>query len=86
MHVQHQRYELKARSIEKCVDILTGLSSALEADDDNEVVANLGRLYEYCAMRLNKAGFEMDPAILDEVVRLVSTLRIGWQGVSDAHA
>ena len=86
MHVEHRRYELKARSIEKCVDILTGLGSALEADDDNELVANLARLYEHCAMRLNKAGFDMDATIVDEVVRLVSTLRAGWQGVVDAHA
>ncbi|HEX3140294.1 MAG TPA: flagellar export chaperone FliS [Rhizobacter sp.] len=86
MHIQHRRFELKARSIEKCVDILTGLGSALETDQGNEVVNNLAQLYEYSAARLNKAGFEMDPTIVDEVSTIVTTLRTGWLGVANARA
>ena len=86
MHIEHGRFEHKARSIEKCVDILTGLGSALEADQGNEVVNNLAQLYEYSALRLNKAGLDMNPAIVEEVSALVTTLRAGWQGVANARA
>ncbi|MFT3857255.1 MAG: flagellar export chaperone FliS [Aquabacterium sp.] len=80
-HIEGQRFELKARSLDKCIDILNGLSSALDHDSGGEVVANLGRLYDYCAERLYMAGHQLDVAIVDEVSGLLKTLRQGWQGV-----
>ncbi len=40
-----------------------------------------GRLYDYCAERLYRAGVDLDPAIIDEVSGLLTTLRRGWQGM-----
>lgn len=85
MHIEHKRIEEKARSIAKCSDILTGLGSALEVDTGNEVVENLSRLYDFCAQRLNQAGFEMNVTQVDEVDGIVRTLRTGWQGMADAR-
>lgn len=84
-HIEGRRYELKARSLDKCVDILNGLSSALDFDSGGEVVVNLGRLYEYCAWRLHKAGLELQAEMVDEVVGLLTTIRNGWQNVQAAH-
>ncbi len=84
-HIEGGRYEQKARSLDKCVDILNGLSSALDLDNGGEVVANLGRLYDYCADRLYKAGIDLDVHIVDEVVGLITTLRHGWEGVQANH-
>lgn len=80
-HIEGRRIDLKARSLDKCVDILNGLSSALDLEHGGEVVANLARLYDYCAHRLYRAGIDLDPAIVDEVIGLLQTLRAGWQGV-----
>lgn len=85
MHIEHRRFEEKAQSIAKCADILTGLGSALEVEAGNEVVENLSRLYDFCAQRLNQAGFDMDVTQVDEVQQIVQTLRSGWQGMADAH-
>lgn len=85
MHIAQKRFEEKARSIAKCADILTGLGSALEADAGNEVVENLSRLYDFCAQRLNQAGFDMDVTKVDEVHGILQTLRSGWQGMADAR-
>jgi len=82
-HVEARRYEQKAASLDKCVEILNGLSSSLDEDTGGEVVANLGRLYDYCAHRLYAVGLELDTSILDEVTRLLTTLRSGWAGVQD---
>lgn len=84
MHIEHQRFEAKARSVAKCADILTGLGSALEVESGNEVVENLSRLYDFCARHLNQAGIDMDVEKVDEVQQLVTTLRAGWQGMADA--
>lgn len=84
-HIEARRYELKAKSLDKCVSILNGLSSALDVDSGSEVVANLGRLYDYCVQRLYQAGHALDPAIVDEVSGLLATLREGWQGMQARH-
>jgi flagellar protein FliS len=84
-HIEARRYELKARSLNRCVDILNGLSSALDVESGGELVANLGRLYDHCAGRLYTAGVQLDPGIVDEVIRLMSTVRNGWQGFQARH-
>lgn len=85
-HIEARRYELKAASLEKCVSIINGLSSALDLDTGSEVVNNLARLYDYCAERLYRAGVQLDTGVIDEVVRLLSQLKSGWQGVQGRHA
>ncbi|MDN3921568.1 flagellar export chaperone FliS [Roseateles violae] len=84
-HIEAGRFELKAASLDKCVSIIMGLSSALDIEAGGEVVANLARLYDHCAERLYRAGVEMDCAIVDEVQTLIQTLRSGWQGVQARH-
>ena len=80
-HIDHRRFDLKARSLDRCVDMLNGLSSALDFEQGGEVCENLGRLYDYCADRLYRAGIDLDPSIVDEVSGLLTTLRRGWQGM-----
>ena len=80
----NQRYEQKGESISKCINILNGLSSALDFDSGGEVVTNLARLYDYCAYRLYHASVNLDVAALDEVELLIK-LKGGWIGVRDQH-
>ena len=80
-HIVGKRYELKANSLNKCTEIINGLSSSLDFDNGGEVVANLGRLYDYCAERLYTAGVQLDPSIVDEVTGLLTTIKQGWLGV-----
>jgi flagellar protein FliS len=80
-HIVGKRYELKAASIDKCVEIINGLSSSLDFEQGGEVVTNLARLYDFCAARLHGAGIQMDPAMIDEVVGILTTIRQGWLGV-----
>lgn len=84
-HIAAGRFEQKAASLDRCVAILDGLSSALDTESGGEVVADLARLYEYCAWRLYSAGFELDPMMVDEVESLLATVRNGWRGVQARH-
>ena len=84
-HVTARRYEKKAASIKRCVDMLNGLTSALDFEAGGELANNLKRLYMYSASRLYDAGFNLDPAVIDEVIGLMTTLRTGWQGFQDRH-
>lgn len=80
-HIVARRYEQKAASIDKCVEIINGLSSSLDFEQGGDVVANLGRLYDFCAGRLHAAGIALDPVMVDEVVKILNTIRQGWLGV-----
>jgi flagellar protein FliS len=80
-HIVGKRYEQRAASINKCVDIINGLSSSLDTDSGGPVVTNLANLYEFCATRLHGAGIKQDPAMIDEVVKIMTTIRQGWAGV-----
>jgi flagellar protein FliS len=84
----HRRQALRARaaSIDKCCEIINGLSSSLDFEGGGEVVANLANLYDFCAQRLQGAGIKMDPAMVDEVVGVLTTIRQGWQGVQERNA
>ena len=84
-HIVGKRYEQKAVSLNKCTEILNGLSSSLDFEQGGEVVANLGRLYEYCTGRLYLAGVNLDPALVDEVTTLLTTIKQGWLGVQAKH-
>ena len=84
-HIVGKRYELKANSLDKCVEIINGLSSSLDFDNGGEVVHNLARLYDYCAGRLTTAGIKLDPAMVDEVSTLLGTIKQGWLGVKAKH-
>lgn len=84
-HVVARRYELKARSLDKCIDILHGLASSLDFDNGGDIVQNLDRLYDYCADRLYHAGTQLEPAIIDEVSGLLTMLKQGWLGLQARH-
>ncbi|MES2741512.1 MAG: flagellar export chaperone FliS [Pseudomonadota bacterium] len=84
-HIAARRFEQKAISLDKCVEIINGLSSSLDFEQGGEVVANLARLYDYCAARLYTAGVQLDPGMIDEVSGLLLTIKQGWLGVQAKH-
>lgn len=84
-HIQNRRFECKGQSVNKCIDILNGLSSALDLASNNEVVMKLARLYDHCICRLYQASAELDSAAVDEVVQLLQTLKGGWVGIHDYY-
>ena len=58
-HIEGRRFEKKAQSINKCIDILNALTSSLEFETGGELVVNLSRLYDHCVYRLYEASGEL---------------------------
>ncbi len=81
-HIEGKRYQEKGRSLEKCMNILNGLNSALDYDNGGEVVQGLSRLYDYCVYRLADVSVSLSLEGLDEVVQLLGVMREGWDGVN----
>ena len=74
----------KALLLTKAVDIIGGLRQGLDADktDDKAALQQLDDLYEYMAVRLTQANIKNDPEIIDEVARLLITVKTGWDAIA----
>jgi flagellar protein FliS len=71
----------KTRSINKAVNMVTGLADALDMEKGGEISLHLSKLYEFVNMRLLSANLNGDPAMLDESLRILCELREGWIGI-----
>lgn len=72
----------KGASITKAIMIIDeGLKSSLNMNVGGELAQNLANLYDYMGQRLLIANLKNDPAILDEVSKLLSELKDAWEAI-----
>ena len=77
----------KGKAISKAIMIIdSGLRAALDKKVGGEIAEGLDALYEYMSGRLLTANLKNDPAILEEVQRLLMELRDAWNQIGDAPA
>lgn len=80
-HILAKRYERKAQSINKCIDILNALTSALDYEKGGELATNLASIYDYCVHRLYEASNALSAEMIGEVEVLIAELRDGWNAI-----
>lgn len=61
--------------------IISELLSTLRPEKSGKIGENLYQLYTYLFNRLVEANLTKDSTIVDEVIRLLGTLREGWAGI-----
>ncbi|EJE48989.1 flagellar biosynthetic protein FliS [Acidovorax sp. CF316] len=72
----------KCNAVSKAVRIIEeGLSTALDTVDGGELAQNLGALYDYCVRRLILANARNDDAMMQEVMRLIEPVALGWNEI-----
>ncbi|GLO12624.1 flagellar protein FliS [Pseudomonas putida] len=69
--------------IGKAIDIIGGLREGLDLENHADNLAELDSLYIYMSRRLTEANLKGDPAIIDEVARLMITVKEGWDAIGD---
>ncbi|MBF8722103.1 flagellar export chaperone FliS [Pseudomonas guariconensis] len=69
--------------IGKAIDIIGGLREGLDLENHGDSLADLDSLYTYMSRRLVEANVQNDPAIIDEVARLLITVKEGWDAIGD---
>ncbi|HEI6849722.1 TPA: flagellar export chaperone FliS [Yersinia enterocolitica] len=78
-HIEAKRYEHKANSINKCIDVLNALTSSLDFANGGELAISTASLYSHCVYRLYDASIKMSLEYIDEVEKILATLRSGWE-------
>lgn len=77
-HLAANRLAEKGIAINKCMNILIGLSSALDEDNGGEIAENLRDLYDFCQMELYTISVKNDAERLVNVERVMGNIREGW--------
>ena len=74
----------KGLMLGKAIDIVIGLRDGLNAEksDNPAYVQQLESLYAYMTNRLMEANLHNDPEMIDEVARLMITVKQGWDGIA----
>ena len=74
----------KALLITKAIGIIIGLRQALDEEkaEDKDALQQLDSLYEYMTVRLTQANAANDPELIDEVARLLITVKSGWDAIA----
>jgi flagellar protein FliS len=78
--IEEKSPKIKGENISKIMAILTELDCALDREIGGPLAENLSRLYQYMMDRLTVANINCDAEALNEVGRLLSELREGFEG------
>lgn len=86
-HLLRKEISAKGSSISKAIMIIEdGLKASLDQDSGGELAKNLASLYDYMSQRLLEANAKNDPAMMDEVARLLTDLKGAWESIRPTSA
>jgi len=68
----------KGITISKALDVINELDCALNMKQGGSLAGNLHGLYLFCSSQLVKANMKKDPAMIDNVIRVLSGLRSAY--------
>lgn len=72
----------KGEAISNAMSIVDGLRSSLDMEKGGEISSNLDALYEYINTVLLQANITNDINLLNEAGKLLSEIKIGWDGIA----
>lgn len=81
--IDEKNYAQKGILISKAMDIIGELDSSLNSERGGEVAQNLHQLYFYCNARLLRANMDMNNTLVDEVIRILTSLREAFEIIKD---
>jgi flagellar protein FliS len=79
-----RRSAVAGESLGKALGIVSELRSALNFEVGGEIAKNLDRLYEFSIDQISQANVTREPRHVDHTLRVLNTLREGWDAVLPA--
>ncbi|MDR1945952.1 MAG: flagellar export chaperone FliS [Desulfovibrio sp.] len=72
----------KGIAVSRTLDILNELTSTLNMEKGGELAVNLRSLYTFCSNHLVRANLKKDPAMIDEVIKVLTGIRSAYAEIS----
>jgi len=87
VHMKAGRIADKGKAISKAISIVdNGLRASLDKKVGGEIALNLDALYGYMSERLLQANLTNSPELVDEVAKLLGSLKEAWESIDPAPA
>ncbi len=77
-----EKYEAKAKALQKCLDIIHELNASLDLEKGGECAANLRSLYAYVTQALTEADLKKDIETMNRVITMLEELESAWKAVA----
>jgi flagellar protein FliS len=74
-------YEEKAQALQKALDFICALNSALDFKKGGEVASNLHALYNYMMHHLTEADLKRDLRAIDHIIWMLVELKSAWEEI-----
>lgn len=84
-HMQQGNIAEKGAHISWAISIVDGLKVSLDRSAGGEIASNLDALYEYMQQQLLQANIDNNPDLLDEVSKLMLTIKDGWDNIPEEY-
>ena len=81
-----KNFSAEADHLARALEALVELGTSLDVENGGSVAENLANLYAYMSRRLLEGSSQDAGAAIDEVLALASSLREGWQELSDSNS
>lgn len=75
----------KGEYISKAIAIIDNLRASVDAQHGGEIAMNLTSLYDYIERRLIEANIASDTLLMDEVIGLITEIKLGWVAIPAAQ-
>ncbi|MDR2124996.1 MAG: flagellar export chaperone FliS [Desulfovibrio sp.] len=73
----------KGIAVSRALDILNELSSSLNIEKGGDLAVNLHSLYSFCSNHLVRANLKKDPAMIDEVIKILAGIRGAYAEIAE---
>jgi len=82
-----EKYEPKAKAVQKVQDILALLLQSLDFEKGGEISVALESLYNYMARRITEGDLQKDFRVFDEIIVMFEELESAWKeiGLAPRH-
>ena len=81
-HMQRRDIPNKGAMLTKAILIIeSGLRISLDKNAGGEIAASLDGLYGYMSLRLTQANIRNQPALVEEVITLLTDLKAAWEAI-----
>ena len=81
-HMQRRDIPNKGAMLTKAILIIeSGLRISLDKNAGGEIAASLDGLYGYMSLRLTQANIRNQPALVEEVIILLTDLKAAWEAI-----
>ena len=75
--------QAKGLLISRALDVISELDGSLNLEKGGSLAENLHKLYFYCSTKLLRANLRQDPALIDEVINVLTGLRSAYAEILD---